>query len=120
MVHIIVITKYRKNIFTKEDISNSVKHSFCTTAKKYGYSILQIETDKDHVHLLVEYRPNISVSIIARQLKQHSTYYMWKHYSEILSKHYWERSVLWSDGFFACSIGQVSKETIEKYIQSQG
>ena len=120
MVHIIFVTKYRKNIFTKEDILNSVKYSLYTTAKKYGYFILQMEADKDHIHLLVKYKPSTSVSVIAGQLKQHSTYYMWKHYTKILSRHYWKRSVLWSDGFFACSIGQVSKETIEKYIQSQG
>lgn len=106
MIHIIFVTKYRKNISTKEDVSNFVKNSLFITAQKYGYLIMQIETDKDHVHLLVRYKPSTSVSIIAGQLKQHSTYHMWKYCSKILSKHYWKRSVLWSDGFFACSIGQ--------------
>ena len=30
------------------------------------------------------------------------------------------KKIFWGDGYFACSIGQVSKETIEKYIQNQG
>jgi putative transposase len=32
----------------------------------------------------------------------------------------WKRQILWSDGYFACSIGQVSQKTIEHYIQNQG
>ncbi|MBW9145600.1 transposase [Clostridium sp. CM028] len=35
-------------------------------------------------------------------------------------KHFWNERILWGDGYFACSIGNVNKEIIEKYIQSQG
>ena len=45
---------------------------------------------------------------------------MWKQYENILSKYYWKRKILWSDGYFVCSIGQVSQFIIEKYIESQG
>ena len=37
-----------------------------------------------------------------------------------LKKQFWKEKTFWGDGYFACSIGQVSKETIEKYIQNQG
>lgn len=37
-----------------------------------------------------------------------------------LKKHFWKENTFWSDGYFACSIGQVSKDVIEKYIQTQG
>ena len=37
-----------------------------------------------------------------------------------LKKQFWKEKIVWGDGYFACSIGQVSKETIEKYIQNQG
>ena len=89
-------------------------------AKKYGYEIIQMETDKDHVHILLEYSPKISVSDIVRQLKQYSTYQMWNYHKEYLSNQYWKNKILWSDGYFACSIGQVSQEIIKKYIQNQG
>ena len=55
-----------------------------------------------------------------KQLKQYTTYQLWKKYSQLLSQFYWERRIVWSDGYFACSIGQVSQSIIEKYIQSQG
>ena len=40
-------------------------------------------------------------------------------YSSVLSKQYWKEKIFWSDGYFACSIGEVSSATIQKYIESQ-
>ena len=87
---------------------------------KNGHEIIQMETDKDHVHILLGYSPKVSVSDIVKQLNQYSAYQMWNYCEECLSKQYWKHKILWSDGYFACSIGQVSKEIIEKYIQNQG
>ena len=53
-------------------------------------------------------------------LKQHSTYKAWKHYWNFLNQKYWKEKTLWSDGYFAASIEQISQETIEHYIESQG
>lgn len=119
-VHIIFVTKYRKKLFALGKYGDDVKQFLYDAAKKYGYTIIQMETDKDHVHILLEYSPKVSVSNIVKQLKQYSTYKMWMYHREFLSKHYWKRQILWSDGYFACSIGQVSQEIIERYIQNQG
>ena len=92
-----------------------------SAAQKYDCHIIQMETDRDHVHIiLLSYNPTVSVSKIAKHLKQYSTYYMWQAFGHYLVKVYWKRQVLWSDGYFACSIGQVSQEIIEQYIQNQG
>jgi len=70
--------------------------------------------------LLIQYELKRSVLDIVRLLKQISTYRIWKQHSTYLSKHFWKERTFWSDGYFACSIGNVSKETIQKYIQEQG
>lgn len=114
-VHLIFVTKYRKKIFKFDKRADDVKQFLYDAAKKYGYEIIQMETDKDHVHILLEYSPKISVSDIVRQLKQYSTYQMWNYHKEYLSNQYWKNKILWSDGYFACSIGQVSQEIIKKY-----
>ena len=119
-VHLIFVTKYRKKIFKSDKRIKDVKQFLYDATKKYGYEIIQIETDKDHVHILLEYSPKIAVSDIVRQLKQYSTYQMWRYHEEYLTKQYWKHKILWSDGYFSCSIGQVSQEIIEKYIQNQG
>ncbi|MCB5686539.1 transposase [Blautia wexlerae] len=53
-------------------------------------------------------------------VKQETTYYLWQKYNSVLSKQYWKKKIFWSDGYFACSIGEVSSATIQKYIESQG
>jgi putative transposase len=45
---------------------------------------------------------------------------MWRKQHKQLSGHYWKEHTLWSDGYFAASIGEVSAETIKRYIESQG
>ena len=119
-VHLIFVTKYRKKIFKSDKRADDVKQILHDVVKKHAYEIIQMETDKDHVHILLGYSPKASVSNIVKQLKQYSTYQMWNYHEEYLSKQYWKHKILWSDGYFACSIGQVSQEIIEKYIQSQG
>ena len=79
-----------------------------------------METDTNHIYLLLKYSPKTSVSDIIKQLKLYTTYKIWKRYYEELSKIYWKKQVLWLDGYFACSIGKASQDTIEKYIQNQG
>ena len=119
MAHMIFVTKYRKQLFFGKT-DDDVKQVLYDAANDIGTYIITMETDKDHVHMLLKYEPNMSVSYIASQLKQRSTYYMWKHHAEYLRQNYWKHRVLWSDGYFACSIGQVSQKTIEHYIQNQG
>ena len=55
-------------------------------------------------------------------LKQISTYRIWRQGTNNiqLKKQFYKENTFWSDGYFACSIGNVSKEIIQKYIQKQG
>ena len=57
---------------------------------------------------------------IVKLIKQQTTYYLWQKYPNFLSKQYWKKKIFWSDGYFACSIGEVSSATIQKCIESQG
>ena len=119
MVHLILVTKYRKAILTgcfREDI----KQYIYETCKVYHWYIKRMETDQDHIHILLQYNPTDSITEIASRLKQHSTYLAWKNHAQYLSGYYWKRHVLWSSGYFAASIGQVSQATIERYIEQQG
>lgn len=79
-----------------------------------------METDKDHIRILLQYNPKDCVSTIAAVLKQYSTYYIWKTHASFLQQHYWKEKTFWSDGYFAASVGQASQATIENYIENQG
>lgn len=84
------------------------------------FSITTIETDKDHLHILVDIDPTVSATPIVSRIKQMSTSRTWKQYPIELKTHYWGENTFWSDGYFVCSTGDVSMETIKKYIEEQG
>ena len=80
-----------------------------------------METDKDHIHLLIDYEPKINVLQIVKRLKQETTYELCKVHESYLKKYFWKENTFWSDGYFVCSIGEgASYDTIQEYIKSQG
>ncbi len=82
--------------------------------------MIAIETDKNHIHFLISYDTTDRVCDIVKTIKQETTYCLWQNYPNLLSKQYWKKKLFWSDGYFACSIGEVSSDIIQKYIESQG
>jgi hypothetical protein len=67
-------------------------------------------------NFLIRYIPRLSITSIVRKLKQESTRKIWLLHPTILRKQYWYQQILWSDGYFVCSIGEASPETIRQYI----
>ena len=118
-VHIVLVTKYRKQLL-KGSIADDVKQKILDIANTRGYEIIAMETDKDHIHFLLSYDTTDRACDIVKIVKQETTYYLWQKYNSVLSKQYWKKKIFWSDGYFACSIGEVSSATIQKYIESQG
>lgn len=118
-VHIVLVTKYRKRLL-KDCIADDVKQKIFNICNANKWKIIAMETDKDHIHFLVEYDTADRVCNIVKIIKQETTHYLWQKYNSFLSKQYWKKKIFWSDGYFACSIGEVSLTTIQKYIKSQG
>ena len=118
-VHIVLVTKYRNQLL-QGSIADDVKQKILDIANTRGYEIIAMETDKDHIHFLLSYEATDRVCDIVKIVKQETTYYLWQKYNSVLSKQYWKKKIFWSDGYFACSIGEVSSATIQKYIESQG
>ena len=79
-----------------------------------------METDKDHIHYMIETEPTMSVSKIVNLMKSYTACHIWKKYQNYLRKHFWKERTFWTDGYFACSVGNVSEEMLKKYIENQG
>jgi putative transposase len=119
MVQLIFAAKYRKALLFGTFRTDVKQYMFDACIEHHWY-IRRMETDKDHIHILLQYNPMDSITGIVSLFKQYSTYQAWKNHGHMLKKHYWKEKMLWSDGYFAASIGQVSQETIENYIENQG
>ena len=97
-----------------------VKENMLSISQKYDFTILEIEVDKNHIHLLVESEPKVSPLMIVRVLKQQTVIRLWNKFSDKLSKYFWKERTFFTDGYFVSTIGEVSTETLRKYIQNQG
>lgn len=63
-------------------------------SKENGYNILQMETDIDHIHILLECKSKDSVPDVVKALKQYSIYRMWLKYHDTLKTFYWKGNIL--------------------------
>jgi putative transposase len=118
LYHVIFVCKYRKKLFVS--YGSAVKQLFEEIAARSDFSLEALEVDQDHIHCLVKSEPRISPLAIVRRLEQESTIQLWQRYEKELQKQFWKERTLWSDGYFCCTIGNVSQVTIRQYIESQG
>lgn len=117
--HLIFVCKYRKKLLI-EQLNVDIKEIMQNIASESDFEIEVMETDVDHIHFLIRYIPRLSITSIVRKLKQESTIAIWKKHNSILLKNFWNERTFWSDGYFVCSIGEASPDTIREYILSQG
>lgn len=117
--HIIFSTKYRYNILEpiREDLFNLLE---LASKQNNNFKIEIMEIDKNHIHFLIQSKPSESISNIVKQLKQYSTYYIWKKHYDYMRQFYWKQHHLWTRGYFATTIGECSDEKIKEYIKKQG
>lgn len=118
--HLIFVCKYRKKLLVSKSVSDDIKQFSYEICQKHNVIIHKMETDKDHIHYMIETEPNINLSDLVRTMKSYMTYHIWKSYKEYLSKQFWKEKTFWTDGYFIGSIGNVSEKQLRKYIENQG
>jgi putative transposase len=116
-VHLVFVTKYRRDVFTKE-ILDALKILFTATCIDFEAELVEFDGEHDHVHLLVTYPPKIAISNLVNSLKGVSSRMIrQKNYPSIHQK-LWG-GALWSPSYFAGSCGGAPIEIIKQYIQQQ-
>ena len=75
--HLVFATKYRKKLFDNQNIVFELKRKLSEIADRSNFEIELMEVDRDHIHILIDYEPNISIVQIVRRLKQETTHHMW-------------------------------------------
>lgn len=118
--HLIFSTKYRRKVLNpiRDDILSAMDDA---AGKNGNFHVEIAEVDQDHIHLLVRIKPCESINHVVHSLKQQSTYLIWKKHHDYMMKYYWSgQHHLWTRGYFASTIGDVSEKTIVNYIKNQG
>ena len=111
-------TKYRRKIFTPGVYDFFKKKVYEVTRHYPEIEILEINHDRDHVHLHLSIPPKMSVGSVVRLIKSNTGKSM-KKYFNFLKKVYAGNDGIWSESYFVSTTG-VNEVVIQRYIQQQG
>lgn len=116
-VHLVFVTKYRRGIFKKDHLE-AMERIMSEVCKDFEATLVEFNGEDDHVHLLVNYPPKVSVSALVNSLKGVSSRLLRKEFGDF---HPWlkRRGVLWSPSYFAASCGGAPISILRQYIQQQ-
>ena len=113
--HIVFAPKFRRKIIygrLKQDIAN-ILSALC---KRKGVKIVEAEVCPDHIHMLVEIPPSISVASFVGYLKGKSTLMIFERHANL--KYKYGNRHFWCRGYYVDTVGKNAKK-IQEYIQNQ-
>ena len=116
MVHIVWIPKYRKRILCGR-LAKRIEELLRECADANRWSIEELNIQSDHVHMVLQFRPDMALSKIVQLFKGKSSRRVREEFPE-LEEFYWGTS-FWGDGFFAETVGHCSLEKIKAYVKNQ-
>jgi REP-associated tyrosine transposase len=118
LYHLVFPAKYRRAVFDK-DVDTVLKEACLGIEDRYQLKFLEIGTDKNHVHFLIQSVPTYSVTKIVTLIKSLSAREVFKRCPQV-KKQLWGGE-FWTDGYFANTVGKHGNETtIANYVKSQG
>lgn len=116
--HFVCPAKYRRNVFDV-NVDNEIKEICREIENKYDIRFLEVGTDKNHVHFLIQTIPKLSPSQVIKVVKSITAKEVFKRCLEVKQK-LWGGE-FWSDGFYVSTVGQHgSEKTIQEYVKNQG
>ena len=116
MIHLVWIPKYRKRVL-KGNLAKRIEELLRLCAETNGWKIEEMNIQPDHVHLVVQFVPSISVSKMVQMFKGRSSRIIRSEFPE-LEEVYWGDS-FWGDGYFAETVGTCNLEKIKEYVRNQ-
>ena len=115
-IHLVFVTKYRNTVFENKHLE--YMHSiFTKVCRKFYAELVEFNGEKDHVHLLVNYPPKVSIAKLVNSLKGVSSRRLRIVYKD-LHRYYWKGG-LWSPSYFAGSCGGAPINIVKQYIEQQ-
>ena len=112
--HIMWCPKYRRKVLINE-IENKLKEIIITRCNELDCYVHELNIMPDHVHLFVKTKPTIAPHFLIQQIKGISSRILRNEFKELKRK----MPNMWTRSYFIESVGHISQETIEKYIQEQ-
>lgn len=115
--HIVWCVKYRHKVITSE-MEKELIEILNKIADDNGFQIEECNTDKDHIHLLINCSPQHYIPNMIKALKGVSARLLMKEFGEELKKKLW-MGHLWNPSYFVATVSENTEEQIRLYIQNQ-
>lgn len=117
MYHIVWCVKYRHQVLIS-DIDASLKSIIQEICSQNNIEIVELNTDKDHIHMLISCTPQHYIPDFMKALKGVSARLLFKNHPKLKSQ-LWGGN-LWNPSYFITTVGETSEDQIKQYIQQQG
>ena len=118
MYHLVCAVKYRRNVLT-EDVTDTIVNVCMEISERYGIDFLEIGTDVNHIHYLIQTPPKYSPSQVVTIVKSMTARMVFKINPEVKKK-LWGGE-FWSDGYWMVTVSQNGTEkVIREYVKNQG
>ena len=111
--HLVWCPKRRRPVLT-DAVAQRLKKIFAQVTKEKRVKILALEVQPDHLHLFVSCYPQMVVHKLVKAFKGRSSNILRKEFPSLL-----RLPSLWTNSYFVSTAGNVSSETIRKYIEAQ-
>ena len=116
--HMVFVTKYRKPVL-EGPVKALVYQTIRNICEEKGLTILELNGEQDHVHILYEADPFTSPGELANIIKTKTSRYVRKAYGDtLLRQHYW-KSLFWSNSYFVTTVSENSLQVVREYIKNQ-
>ena len=118
LYHFVCPAKYRRIVFT-EEVDKSLKEVCIGISERYDFAFIEIGTDHDHVHFLIQSVPMYSPTRIIQMVKSITAKEIFRIHPEV-KKQLWGGE-FWTKGFYVNTVGKHGDEsTIQAYVKAQG
>ncbi|HCW76915.1 MAG TPA: IS200/IS605 family transposase [Candidatus Marinimicrobia bacterium] len=118
LYHLVFPVKYRRKVISGP-VSETIRETCLEISDRYEINFIEIGTDEDHVHFLVQSVPVFSVEKIVRTIKSILGRLILSRHAEI-KQELWGGN-FWTSGYYANTVGQYgNEEVIKRYVESQG
>ena len=111
--HIIWCPKYRRSLLVG-GVKSRLNEIIKDVSKENNYKILASEIMPNHVHLCISCSPNCPPHRIVKSLKGRTSNLLRKEFPELT-----KMCTLWTRSYFVATVGNVSTDTVTKYIEDQ-
>ena len=116
--HVVLVIKYRKKAINKKRLER-LNIIFKETLEKWDCQLIEFNSESDHCHLIIEFKPDVQLSKLIANLKTYSSRLIRKEYPDLSKQYFYGKPYFWTGAYFVASCGGVSVEQLKAYVEKQ-